>query len=187
MSAECGTRNAEQKARQQPLPGKMPASFEPLATISAARILTFRHGSDSLSLKDFGYDEEDIMADIEQGSFEWCFDIAAKKSIRREVRLYPPCVEQRVMQLQNPKWRVRSFLFDEVLRALFPNRNPRKPWVTSSPDVRLAFVCSPDLITDLIDEKELRQVKGTDYRRGRNGAALIEWESVKAFLEGRKL
>lgn len=154
---------------QPPLPVEV-SSIVPLSTIETARV----------ALAALEYTEKDVLADLDEGAFEWAWNIGGPDALRREVRIFTPCVEQRRLKLLNPKWNVKRYDFGDVARALFPMRG-NKPFV-HSPDLRLAFNCTPKHITTLIDDGVLTQSNGTEYSVGRNGAANICWDSVKRFL-----
>jgi hypothetical protein len=169
---------------QTPLP-VVDARIIPMSTIEAARI----------ALAEFEYTSDDLDADIDAGAFEWVWDLAARASLnpvsrdgftqRREIRIYTPCIQQRLNHLKNPKWNVRRFSLAEITQALFPGCNYK--WV-KSPAVALAFNCSPQHVTDLIRIRALEELAGADpLRPGRNGAATIGWSSIIAFLNTRRI
>ncbi len=146
--------------------------LRPLLTVEAVRAA-------------LSYTEDEVVCDIEDGSLEWAWNIGVGESQRREIRVFAGCVEQRRACLENPRRAARQFGRSEIDAALFPRRGG-KPFV-KSPDVRLAFACSPDLVTDLIDAGDLTLLDGTSYSAGRNGAALIAWSSVTRFLSARRI
>jgi hypothetical protein len=173
-------------ATQTPLPIEVPG-LVPLAGIEDARRM----------LAPFGYNEDDIRAELGTegtGDIEWAFNISSGSEVK-EVRIYFPCLEQRVSKLRNPKWRMRSFSFDDVLRSLFPTRH-RKPWVTT-PAVARAFNCESDTVIKLVrcfrsgtPESGLQLLPNTVIHAGGHnghGAAVILWESVKEFLSKRRI
>lgn len=165
------------RAIQSNLVDLLPKCFKPAAPLDAVRVFLTEQG--------FDYTADDLLGDIDEGRFEWCWNIAAKSAVRKDMRLFWPCVEQHLAWLKNPKANRRQFTIGDVGRALFPLRND-KPWV-ESPDVRRALVCSQEHVITLIDERSLLQLSETEYRRGKGGAALIDWRSVTAFLEHRRI
>lgn len=179
-------------ATQTPLPIEVPG-LVPLAAIEDARRM----------LAPFGYNEDDIRAELwteGTGEIEWAFNISSGAEMK-EVRIYFPCLEQRVMKLRNPKWRMRPYSFDDVLRSLFPARSFRtgtrnKPWVTT-PAVARAFNCESDTVIKLVrcfranaPGSGLQLLPKTVIHAGGHnghGAAVILWESVKEFLTKRRI
>lgn len=173
---------------QAPLPMRIPG-LVPLATMETARGV----------LAPFCQDEEDIRAAIDSGEIQWAFNISSGKEVR-EVRIYFPCIEQRLALLQNPKWKVRTFLFDQVLASLFPRGvlagRVQSLWVTT-PEVARAFNCESDTVLSLVRSfrtgnaaSGLRLLPGTNIRAGGfagSGAAVIDFKSVQEFLERRTI
>jgi hypothetical protein len=160
---------------KNPVPVATAATVAPLSTLAAAQ----------RDLGAFGYSASDLQADLDEGRFEWAFDIRTRHSDRAAVRIFTLCVTERCNQLRNPKWHMRRISFEDVLHALFPARKGRQ--CVSSGDVRRALVCSAPHVFRLIEEKELRVLRGTRYGRGPTGGAQIEWESVVQFLTKRRV
>lgn len=138
-------------------------------------------------MKQFAYDEQDVLADIEEGRYLWCFNIASTTESRRELRIYAPCVQDRIRQMADRRFTGAPYTLQQVLRSLFPRKPAGQDWVSSSPDLCLAFVCSPELAISLVASGELQVLPGTGWRRGVGGAARITWPSLTAFLERRRV
>ena len=73
----------------------------------------------------------------------------------------------------------------QVLALLFPARG-EKPFVIA-PEFSMAMTCNDMHTTNLVREKSLPQMRETKMRAGRNGAAVIAWSVVIAFLRERRL
>lgn len=151
--------------------------FEPLLDVQGVR----------RALKQFAYTEEDVLADIEEGRYLWCWNIASTPESRRELRIFAPCVQDRIRQMADRRFTGTPYPLQQVLRSLFPRRPANQDWVSSSPDVCLAFVCSSELAISLVASGELKVLPGTGWRRGAGGAARITWDSLTAFLERRRI
>lgn len=160
-------------------------SFSATLSKEFAPMLTLDGALKQLLTGGFDYDDESLRADLDEGHFEWAWNIGSSDALRRELRIFTPCVDEHLRWLLNPKTTRRRYTIDDVARALFPLR-AGKPWV-ESPDIRRAFLCSQELVILLIDDGSLRELPGTNYSRGAGGAAKIEWPSVLNFLTTRKI
>lgn len=139
-----------------------------LATISAARA------------KLPGHDEDDILALIEDG-YLLAFNIALQPPplMARELRILPPSLDLYARQFSKTPVRAFAHTWPRVLLA-----GEDKPFLFA-PTVALMLTCSPTHVTNLIDAGLLRQLDGTRYSRGPNGAACILRESFLGFLKSR--
>jgi hypothetical protein len=181
------------RAHQRTLP-ILPAAFRPMSSLDTARR--------DITAAGFDYTDADLQADIDEGRFEWVWNIAAAGAFRRELRIFTPCLIQHIAWMQNPKTVRRTHSLASVCSALFPTRGA-KPFV-STPDLTRAFVCSSELIIDLVcappggphatiqpfnhsTVPPLSLVPGTTFRRGNGGTALITYASVQNFLQTRRL
>lgn len=164
-------------ALQPPL-GTMPKSFQPMLDRRGVRNEIARH---------FDHGEEDVALE----HFEWAFDISVLGAAggRAEVIVFAPCVEQHIKKLYNPKWCVRSYQFDTVLRTMLPGgvRDHGGRTVTCPLLMKAWGACSRMLVIDLIDAGHLKQFGASEYRPGRGGEAIIEIASVEKFLLSRRL
>jgi hypothetical protein len=176
MNPQPSTLNPQPVRGRQSLLPVLPPAFRPMSTLEAARR--------DITAAGFDYTDGDLQADIDEGRFEWVWNIAAENSVRRELRIFTPCLQNHLHWLNNPKTVRRSYTFAEILGALFPTRGVKLH--VSTPDLRRAFVCSGELIIDLIECGALLQVSGTTYRRGNGGAAFITWDSIQNFLQHRR-
>lgn len=130
-----------------------------------------------------GHDEDDILALIEDGSLPFAWDIALRPGkSAREFRLYPACVEH-YRRTGGSRPYPDAARFDAVIVRLL-GHHAGKPFLTSN-TLRLLLNCGPTHIINLIDAGALKQMPGTVYRRGPNGAALVESYSFVRFLETR--
>lgn len=161
---------------QSPLPIRIPG-LVPLMSIEGAREL----------VGPLGCDEMDIREWIDGGELQWAFNISSGAEVR-EVRIYRPSLEQWVKRLEDPRFRLRSVGLDDVLHSLFPTRG-RKPFVTT-PEVARAFNCESDTVLELVRARLLRLLPNTTIHAGGHagsGAAVIDFDSVRKFLEARSL
>jgi hypothetical protein len=145
--------------------------FRPMMTIEGVRAA-------------LAYTEDEVLADIDDGTLEYALDIGRSEAERRAVRVFAPCVDARREQLLGRAGR-KNFGWPEIEATLFPTRAD-KPFVPS-PDLRLALNCSSEMIIYLLDAGDLSMLPGTDYSRGRHGAALVTWKSITKFLRDRRL
>jgi hypothetical protein len=154
-----------------PLQRKLPLDETPalvLADVAAAR----------MALP--GHDEDDILAMIEDGQLAYAWNIGLGTA--REIRIYPPCVEH-----YRRTGGSRQFNPAEpaVLAELL-SRNGEKPFIKSSV-LRLILNCGSTHLINLIEAKALRVVPNTTWGTGPNGAALVTIDSLKTFLQTRRL
>lgn len=177
------TKWAEQQLR--PTNGGRPQGLQTefKAMPKAQPLVSLDHARTAIAFAcDVQYGVDELEQEIECGEFEWVFDIASITP-PRVLRIFWPCVLQRIEKLKNPKWRVKRFVLDEIMAALFPGRQP----YTKTPRIEVGFACSPDLVIDLIDAGELEQFGASEYRRGRGGEALITLDSIERFLKERQV
>jgi hypothetical protein len=147
--------------------------YRPLITIESAR--------SSLP----GHDEDDIIALIDEGFIPWAWNIALKPGrMARELRLLPECVEHYRRTYGSRGVAIDAHLtsIDRVIAHLLKFHD--KPFILST-DIRLILNCGSTHVTNLVDAKVLKQLPGTDYRRGPNGAACVTRESLEQFLTAR--
>lgn len=130
------------------------------------------------------YTEDEVIADIDTGLLSVSWNIGRTEAQRREVRVLAAAVDEREKELRDAAHLQRRFGWAEIEAMLFPAR-AGKPYVTS-PDLCLAFACSSQLVLHLIELGDLVQLDGTEYGRGRYGAALVKWASVTKFLRDRR-
>jgi hypothetical protein len=164
------------RAHQRTLP-ILPAAFRPMSTLEAARR--------DITAAGFEYDDSDLEADLDEGRFEWAWNIGTTNTYRRELRIFTPCLDAHIARMRNPRTPRHEFAPCAIYSALFPARGAR-PYVTSN-QVAMAFCCSPELVIYLIDEGSLTQLAGTAYRRGNGGAAVIAWPAITTFLNTRRI
>ena len=125
-----------------------------------------------------GREENEVLEMIDDGRIACAWNIAADaESARRELRLLAASVH-------DAKHEAPSTVPDLNHAIALVLAREAKPFIKSS-RLRRLWLCSSELVIDLIDAGELAQVKNTDYRAGRNGGALITKESVIAFLKRR--
>lgn len=100
------------------------------------------------------------------------------KAPKREIRVLALCVQNRTAR----------FSFEDVLYTIFPEQRTklfRKPTLTATFIAR-RFACTATHVLNLIADGELEFVPNTK-RAGRSGSPAIYWESVREFLEGRRI
>jgi hypothetical protein len=128
-------------------------------------------------------DEDAVMALVELGSIEWAFNIARDGAKRREVRLLNVSVEHAQAVLTGGQPIAQPVDLDGVMALMF---GPYKAWLTSRA-IRIAWNCGADHVIQLIEEGTLKRFPKSSYRAGRGGAAVVAWETVKEFLEDRRI
>ena len=136
------------------------------------------------------YTESHLAADLDEGAYEWVFDISTRdQSVRTELRFFPGSVERRIRALLNPGLApLPPHGIDDVLARQLPvalrhhNRLAVHGRVLAS-----ALNCSPETINKLIDAGELTQFGDSQYRRGRGGDSIVTVASVQTFLQQRRL
>ncbi len=127
-----------------------------------------------------GHDENDILAMIEEGALPFAWDIALKPGrMAREFRIWPDCIEHYARTGGTRRY-ARSF--ESALHELLGRHG--KPFITSN-QVRLQLNCGPTHVINLVDAGQLKQLPGTKYKTGPNGAALVMRESYIEFLRTR--
>lgn len=127
-----------------------------------------------------GHDEDDIVALIEEGFLPCAWNIALDPRVMaRELRILPACIEHyAATNGSHPFPDVRSSL-SNLLKL------PDQPFIRANL-VRLVLNCSSTHLINLIDAKLLKQVAGTQYRRGPNGDAILDTASLIKFLDSRQ-
>jgi hypothetical protein len=157
----------------QPLQRKLVLNDPPslvLATIETARLMLP------------GHDEDDILSLIQEGALPWSWNIALDPAnSAREIRILPDCIDHYSRTGGSRQFGLRNLNF-LIAHRLLPEAH--KPFVLST-KLRLLFNCSATHITNLVDAAILKELVGTKYRRGPNGAACITRPSAIRFLETR--
>jgi hypothetical protein len=129
------------------------------------------------------YDEDDILWLIEN-AYLVAFDIslrAGKDSSARELRIFPDSLDYYAKTNGNPKAKKNPFAatWDRLILS-----NDTKPFLLST-RAQVILNCGSTHVTNLIDAGHLKQLAGTEYKVGRNGAACISRDSFLAFLKSR--
>ncbi|MDB6111298.1 MAG: hypothetical protein JWR69_3048 [Pedosphaera sp.] len=139
-----------------------------------------------------GVDEDDVLLLIEDRVLPWAFNIAVKcgvqkmgewseRTLRREIRVLSKCVTQ--YQSIGGYKAAKRIEWPEALRLILPND---KPFLLGT-ELEQAFICSNELVIDLVKSRQLDLMPGTDYRRGRGGSPVITRASVERFLKARRI
>lgn len=130
-------------------------------------------------LKDWDATEDTILELIEEGGLlAWNLALDPKSSARLW-RILPESIAHfDSAGGSRPFGWLPARVLDRVLEG-------QHDQVLESTDLRLLLNCGPEHITNLIDAGHLKQLKGTDYRRGPGGAAKIPRPAVIRFLETR--
>lgn len=157
-----------------------------------------------------GHDEDDILSLVEDRFVPFAWDISLRPgTTARELRLFPACIEHyartggsrpfsfdgltlpQISESTNRRafrqaLQESDFMFGQltqrVLAALLQGHT--KPFISGN-TLRLLLNCGSTHLTNLIDAGALRQLPGTEYRRGPHGAALLDRDSVLQFLQSR--
>lgn len=125
----------------------------------------------------FGSTEEDARFEIEEGRFEWVWNIASVSSEKREFRVFTPSVQSRMNVLAGqPGWNNTE---EYVWRKLFPRRN-RKPFITAS-EFSEGLQCTRPHTIEIAREQEL-VLDGTYIKAVRGHETLLDWDCVQTFL-----
>jgi len=125
------------------------------------------------------FDEDDVLAAAKRHALAPAFDIGLGS--RRELRILPSALDF-YSRTKGARRRVtETELWDEVLRG-----HDGKPWIAGE-RLRLTLNCGSGHLLNLLQEGELVQMPGTNYRRGPDGSARIPLDSVKDFLQRRRL
>lgn len=141
----------------------------PMVSLAAARDIT-------------GLTVDVLQALVEEHKIAWAWDIGLG-SKRKEVRLLTRCV--RGIQVTGDTCNLAGEPWANIFRAI-ASRAGSKPYLTTR-QLCFAFACEPDLVMDLIAQRQIATLPETEIRRGRNGQALITLESINQFLTSRRL
>ncbi len=132
--------------------------------------------------------EDEIHDLITVGEFEWAFNIASADVSRLEVRILAECIgdyDERLKSGQARRPVRKKDDWAELLKKVFPNSH-HKPAVTGV-DLQFAFSCVSEHVLNLVREKSLACVPGSNWQRGPGGSPCITLASVKEFLRNRRL
>lgn len=125
-----------------------------------------------------GFDEDDVLAAVLDHTLAPAFDLGMGG--RRDLRVSPSAVEfYRTTGGSRRRRLSEAEMFAEVLRG-----HDGKPWIAGE-RVRHILNCGSTHLINLIDDGELAQMPGTNYRRGPNGSAQIPLANFKSFLKRR--
>lgn len=155
-----------------PAQRRLPIKVEiatPLMSIGAARAV--------LEL-----DEDEMLDLIDNNLLAWAWHIESAPGGRREIRILAKCV--RGFQTTQTDCGLRHASVEEIIGHILAR--DKKPFIDGR---RLAslFVCSGQLVMDLISAGALTVTEGTSWRRGRGGSPVISRESVVRFLQERRI
>lgn len=134
------------------------------------------------------YTDQHLAADLDEGAFEWVFDLSARMdSARAELRFFPGSVEERIRRLLTPG-AARTCTIEDVVRRTLPmTLRQHGHRVVTGRVLRAALNVSSELLASLIDQGALQQFGNSQYRPGRGGDPLIEVASVQTLLLSRQL
>lgn len=130
-----------------------------------------------------GFDEDDVLAAVLDHTMSPAFDLGMGG--RRDLRVSPSAVEFYRKTGGSRRRRISDAeMFTEVLRGCSPHGPLGQTWIAGE-RVRMILNCSSTHLINLIDDGELEQMPGTNYRRGPNGSAQIPLASFKGLLKRR--
>jgi hypothetical protein len=114
---------------------------------------------------------------VEAGELGWAFDISITGKGKREVRVLASCVFEFLDYTQPQEdW-------ETVSNSIIPKTRVAVP----TSELAQAWSCVPDHCLHLVRAERLRLARGTAYRPGRNGSALIDRASAMGFLLDRRI
>lgn len=153
---------------QPPLPGANVRALAPTLNVAQAR-------------SELGCTEREVRALCEDRRFgiTWSWDIAGRSAGFRELRMLRAAVEA---FRDGRKCEISEHL---VYAQLFVSRG-NKPFVIA-PQISRALTCTDSHTTQLVAEGSLPQMRGTNMRAGRDGAAVVAWNIMIAFLRERRM
>jgi hypothetical protein len=123
-------------------------------------------------------------APLDPDRIEWAWDIAGRDAQRaREVRVLASCVPM----LQRGQRKSFEAVMQEIFTDVLVRENFRRYSTVSVTFLARRLACSDRHMLDLLYEGELRAVPASLHRVGRNSSPAITWDSVKSFLERRRL
>jgi hypothetical protein len=128
-----------------------------------------------------GLNEDEVLALLESGKFEWAFNIASKGATRREIRVLTVCLCHQVEAFPCPFHSI-----DQAIASVIPLPVNARPDCYALPAslFRRRLACSQDLINSHIKAGELQVLP---VRRAPKESPRVRHASAVRFLRERAL
>lgn len=129
----------------------------------------------------------EVMALIEEGRLRFAWNIGGRRVRNRTVRILTQSLREFQSGQPTPNTTAEED-FQQAVRQIFPAVSRASGLATvRATTIAKRFSVSSSHVLHLIDQRELRALRGTVRRPGPTGSPAVEFASVVEFLRKRRL